>query len=209
MKNERVILFGGSFDPIHNGHLGMAEFTRGRLDAGQVIFIPAKRSPLKPHAPAADDAARLEMIRLAIEGRAGFEVSDFELRRRPPSYTYDTVAHFRKTFGRDTRLYWLVGLDAARELHRWHRVRELADLCHLTLIRRGGIEGPDWERIENALGPDRAARLRADMIETPLIEVSSTEIRRKCARGEDIRSLVPPAVAGYIQSRGLYKEERK
>jgi nicotinate-nucleotide adenylyltransferase len=199
-----IILFGGSFDPIHNGHLAVAEYAFEHLDAARLIFIPARRSPHKSTGPSADGAARLAMIRLAIAGRAGFEVSDCELHRADPSYTLDTVRYFREQVGADAELFWLVGADTITELEHWYHVEELFGLCRLRIMYRGGMPRPDLGRLVPAFGPVRVGQLENDILATPLIDASSTEVRFRIAAGAPMDELVPPAVLGYIRQHGLY-----
>jgi nicotinate-nucleotide adenylyltransferase len=204
MNERRVILFGGSFDPVHAGHLRVADYARRHLGAERAILIAAGRSPHKELDPVASGEHRLAMLRLAVEGRAGLEVSDLELKRPQPSYTYDTVEHFRKQYGESTALYWLLGADLARDLGTWYRACELIDGCRIAVMVRGGYEGPDLSGLEGQIGAARVAKLRDWMIPTPAIEVSSTEIRRRVAEGRDPGDEVPAAVAAYIARHGLY-----
>jgi nicotinate-nucleotide adenylyltransferase len=125
---ERVIaLFGGTFDPIHLGHTGVAEAAAVRICAEKLIFIPAKCSPLKGFSPHAGDGDRLAMITLAIAGRDNFAVSDCELKRPAPSYTLDTVRLFKREYGPGISIHWLLGADSVEDLVHWHKVRELID----------------------------------------------------------------------------------
>lgn len=209
MKTKHnIILFGGSFDPIHNGHLAVAAYAVRQLDGDRMIFVPARRSPHKTSTPAADGAARLTMIRLAIAGHDGFEVSDCELRRPEPSYTLDTVLHFRRQFGDDAEIFWLVGADAIGDLKNWYRINELLDMCRLCIMYRGGMATPNLECLNAPLGPSRVARLQNDILQTPLIDVSSTDIRARLASGEPAAPLVPPPVLDYIHQNGLYSSAK-
>jgi len=201
---HRIVLFGGTFDPVHVGHTTAAEFAADRLGADKVVFIPAKRSPHKRIDPAASGDDRLAMLRLATAGCRRFEVSDCELHRKEPSYTLDTVLYFRKRFGGEARLCWLIGADMLRDLPKWRRVRDLLDECALCVMHRGGYPPPEFDGLES-LGPDRLARLRADVLETPSVDISSTEIRGKLASGADVTGLLCPAVLDYIEKNGLYR----
>ena len=152
----------------------------------------------------ASDEDRLNMIRLAIEGTELFNVSDCELRRAAPSYTLDTVRQLQDAYGAQTTLHWLLGADAIAELAHWHRVEDLIDICNLTVMYRGGYEAPSFERIVSLLSEERIEKLRANVVRTPTIEVNSTEVRRRLARGENVSDMLAPAVWDYIRSRGLY-----
>jgi nicotinate-nucleotide adenylyltransferase len=204
MRERRVILFGGSYDPVHEGHIRVAEYARQYLGAERVILIAAGRSPHKEQNPLASGEHRLAMLRLAVEGHAGLEVSDFELTRPLPSYTYDTVEHFRKLYGESTALYWLLGADLVGDLGTWYRACELIDDCRIAVMVRGGYEGPDLSALEGQIGAARVAALREWMIPTPAIDASSTEIRRRLAEGQGPGDEVPAAVAAYIARNGLY-----
>ncbi|MBE0535307.1 MAG: nicotinate (nicotinamide) nucleotide adenylyltransferase [Phycisphaerae bacterium] len=201
---QRQLLFGGTFDPVHAGHIAVAEFAAAQLRADDVVFIPAKRSPHKHVDPVASGDQRLAMLRLATAGRKRFEVSDCELRREEPSYTLDTVLYFRRRFASEAELFWLIGADMVRDLAKWYRVRELLDACTLCVMHRGGYPPPKLDGLET-LGAERLARLRANVLETPSVDISSSEIRCKVASGEDVTGLLCPAVLDYIKKNGLYR----
>jgi len=207
VMTRRIVLFGGSFDPIHVGHTTVARAANDLLHAERLIFIPARRSPHKDREPVADGSDRLAMIRLAIADHPRLDVSDCELRRAGPSYTLDTVRAFRQMYGDAVELCWLVGADAARDLHRWHRAAELLDACRVCVMRRGGAPVPDWSPVARALGRERADALAANVIETPLVDVSSSAIREDLARGKDVSDRLAPAVWNYIRRRGLYRAQ--
>jgi nicotinate-nucleotide adenylyltransferase len=205
MMHKKVILFGGTFDPIHVGHIEVARFALEHIGAEKIIFIPAKRSPLKAFFPLAPDEDRCAMIRLAIYGRHRFEVSDYELKKSRPSYTIETVRHFKDVFG-EAQLHWLVGSDAVDELGHWYKIEELIDECTVSVMCRGGFGRPDFERYVDAWGRQRVEKLERNVLETPLIEVSSTEIRRRVGAGEDISGMVCPEVEAYLRKHRLYRE---
>ncbi|MBM4041193.1 MAG: nicotinate-nucleotide adenylyltransferase [Planctomycetes bacterium] len=214
-------LLGGSFNPIHVGHLVVAEEARGRLGLERVLFVPARVSPHKLGKPLAPAEDRLRMVQLAIADNSAFEASDTELRRGEPSFSIDTVQQLREQSGGEWDIHFLVGADTLAELAAWHRVRELADMCKFVVFsrpeERGAEPGPSraegTPRPQDALDPLRAA-LRDDQvaaiaerrIEIPLIGVSSTDIRRRVREGRSIRYLVPEAVRRYIVAKGLYRQ---
>ena len=205
MSRMKTALFGGTFDPVHNGHIAVARSASELIGANKLIFIPAKRSALKADSPFAPDADRLEMIRQAISGIANFEVSDFELQRPAPSFTIDTVRHFRKEFGSDTELYWLIGSDSVSELDRWHKIKELIDQCNIACMYRAGCESPDFSVFADKLGNARVEKLQSNIIKTPLVDISSTQIRARLKKGLDVSDMLNPRVAEYIKSKGLYR----
>jgi nicotinate-nucleotide adenylyltransferase len=204
MTSQGLILFGGSFDPVHQGHLTMAAFAMRYLNAEQLIFIPAARSPLKTSAPVASGQHRMDMVRLAIEGLNCYQVSDCELIRTQPSYTIDTISQFRDQYGPTVPLYWLVGADALSELARWSRIEELLDLCRICILYRAGFDIPSLQGLEGQLSPGHIQQLARDVIPTPLVDTSSTQIREKIAHGRDVDTLLPPAVWEFILKNGLY-----
>jgi nicotinate-nucleotide adenylyltransferase len=199
----RIILFGGTFDPVHVGHTTVVEQAAASLRADSVVFIPARRSPHKSDVPLAPAEHREAMLTLALAGHPSFRMSRCELSRPEPSYTIDTVMEFRKQFP-DAMLFWLVGADAIFSLARWYRIGELLDLCDICVMSRGGVDSPEFERLVPSLGAESAKRLRESAIATPLIPVSSTEIRSRLAAGLDVSSMLHPAVLAYIRAHGLY-----
>ena len=207
MKKRIIALFGGTFDPIHLGHTTVAADTVKQIRAEKIIFIPAKRSPLKGFLPKASDDDRFNMIALAIAGEKTFEVSDYELNKPAPSYTLETVEKFRKDYGGETSIHWLIGADGVDDLTYWHKIVELIDACHLTTMYRAGCEPPDFAKFEEIWGRRRVEKLRRNVVQTPLIDISSTEIRDKIAAGQDASNMLHRAVYGYIRENGLYQSE--
>jgi nicotinate-nucleotide adenylyltransferase len=205
VMKSKVILFGGTFDPIHYGHTRACLYALEQTSADKVVFIPAKCSPHKRLLPVASEDARLAMLRLAVAGESRFEISACELERSSPSYTIDTVRFFRSESGDNAELYWLVGADAIKDLSDWYEVKNLIDECNLCVMRRGGFERPDFGALEGVLGVERVEKLKKNVIEGPLVDISSSEIRRKIGAGEEIRGMVSEAVEAYICENGLYK----
>jgi len=206
MFEQKIALFGGTFDPVHIGHISVASHAAEQIGADKLIFVPAKRSPLKGFLPKAGDRHRLAMIELAIAENDKFDVSDFELKRPAPSYTLETVRKFQADYQRNCSVYWLVGADGIDDLQHWHAVEELIDACNLCTMYRAGCEPPDYTRFENIWGSSRAEKLRKNIIQTPLVDVSSTEIRRRLAAGEDVAGMLNDAVADYIRRHALYRK---
>ncbi|MCU0916439.1 MAG: nicotinate (nicotinamide) nucleotide adenylyltransferase [Planctomycetes bacterium] len=204
MVTRRIALFGGTFDPIHRGHATVARAAAREIGAERLIFIPARVSPLKGFFPFARDEDRLRMIELALAGQETLGVSDCELKRPAPSFTLDTVRQFQRDYGPETAIHWLLGADSVGDLVHWHRIEELIDACHLTTMRRPGYE-PDFDRFVSRWGPQRIARLQQDAIVTPLVDISSTEVRRRLAAGENVSDLLHPEVLRYIREHHLYQ----
>jgi nicotinate-nucleotide adenylyltransferase len=205
MTKRKIALFGGTFDPIHPGHTTVANDAADYVGAEKVIFIPAKRSPLKGFPPKVDDNDRLEMITLAIRGKEQFQVSDYELRKPAPSFTLETVKKFLADFGDNTSVYWLIGADSIDDLEHWYKITELIDICNIATMYRAGCEKPDFGRFEAVWGGQRVEKLQRNIIKTSLIDISSTNIRSRLAAGLDITDMLHPAVAEYIYKHGLYQ----
>jgi len=202
-------LFGGTFDPVHIGHTAVAADAAKMIGAEKTIFVPAKRSPLKGFFPKASDSDRLKMISLAIAHNESFQVSDYELRKPEPSYTLETVRRFQSDYGDDTLIYWLIGADSIGELQLWYGITDLIDECNLATMLRAGSKAPNFAKFEDIWGSDRVKKLQRNVIETSLVEISSTEIRRRLAADRDVAGMLDPAVADYIRKHGLYKSGDK
>ena len=204
MIKRKTILFGGTFDPIHLGHTTVAACAAERIEADNVVFIPAKRSPLK-QTPNVTESDRLKMIALAIGADKNFQLSDYELKRDEPSFTIDTVKHFQAELGNEIAIYWLVGADSVPDLPLWYRILDLIDMCGLSVMYRAGCERPDFTPYKDQWGKERILKLQQNIIQTPLVDISSTEIREKIACGADVTDMLDPQVAQYITENNLYK----
>ena len=207
MKNRKIALFGGTFDPIHLGHTAVSAAAADHIGAEKIIFIPAKRSPLKESFPQAGDDDRFAMIALAIADNKRFQISDYELKKRQPSYTLETVRYFQAEFGNDASIYCLVGADTVDELPHWYRITELLDTCILCAMFRAGCKPPDFARFMENWGSQRIEKLMRNVIKTPLVDISSTEIRNRLAAGRDVSNMLAPPVADYIRKHGLYQSK--
>jgi nicotinate-nucleotide adenylyltransferase len=205
MLKRRIALFGGSFDPIHRGHIGVARAAAEQIRAEKVILIPAKCSPLKRLSPHASDEDRLNMVTLATADDEIFGVSDCELRRPAPSFTIDTVRLFQQDYGRDVAIHWLLGADSVKDLVHWYQIEELIDACNLTTMQRAGYPPPDFGRFEPLWGAQRVAKLKDNVVHTPLIDASSTEVRRRLTAHEDVSEMLHPHVIAYIREHRLYR----
>jgi len=209
MAKRKIALFGGTFDPIHLGHTTVAAAAAEHIGAEAVVFIPARCSPLKDFFPEASDSDRLQMIALAIANNKNFQLSACELKKSKPSYTLETVKRFQGDYGRDTSIYWLIGADNIDDLRRWYKVVELIDECNLSVMYRAGCEIPDFAKFSDIWGSGRVEKLQKNIIKTPLIDISSTEIRNRLAAGRDVTDMLSPLVADYIRKHNLYKSRVK
>jgi len=205
MAKRKIALFGGTFDPIHLGHTTVAADAIAHVGAEKIVFVPAKRSPLKGFLPKANDDDRLNMISLAIAGEKNFEASGYELKRPAPSYTLATIRKFQADYGSETSIYWLIGADGVDDLVYWYKIDELIDACYLATMYRAGCEPPDFAKFEKIWGRERIEKLQRNIIQTPLVDISSTEIRDLIALNGDYSKMVHPAVAEYIRKNGLYQ----
>jgi nicotinate-nucleotide adenylyltransferase len=203
--SRRVGLLGGTFDPIHVGHLIVARAVRERFELDPMVVIPSARPPHKLLPDLTGAPHRLAMARLAVADEPGLEVSHCEMRRDGPSYTIDTVAEFREAWGPDAEIVWVIGADTLGELVSWHRVGELVDACRIVVAARPGWETQDLSALRSRLSAEQIARLQDNVVETPRIDVSATDIRRRIAEGRSIRWLVPESVQTYIEQHGLYR----
>jgi nicotinate-nucleotide adenylyltransferase len=209
MTGRRIALFGGTFDPIHLGHTTVAATAAEHIGAEVIVFVPAKCSPLKDRLPEASDNDRLQMIALAIAGNKNFQLSDHELQKSEPSYTLETARQFQADYGSDTLVYWLIGADNVDDLPRWYRIAELIDECNLSVMYRGGCPPPDFGKFADIWGIQRVEKLQRNVVETPLIDISSTEIRNRLAAGRDVTKMLSPLVADYIREHNLYQSKVK
>lgn len=205
--STRLGLFGGSFNPIHLGHLICARAVAERLRLDRIVLIPAAAPPHKPTHALAPAQHRLAMARLAVQGDALFEVSDIELSRPGPSYTFDTVSSLRTARPDVTEWNWIIGADSLAELESWHRIADLAKLTRIvTMVRPGHTRrtAADLPGLLAKLGPPALEEILALQLPTPAIDISATDIRTRVARRQSIRYLTPDAVVDYIREQAVY-----
>lgn len=201
---KRIGIIGGSFDPLHLGHLIIAQDAAEHLGLSEVVFIPASTPPHKQHAKQVAAEHRLNMLQLAVEADARFSVSDIEIKRGGLSYTVDTVQELG-AIHRDADLFLIVGSDTLVELHTWHRIEELLQMCSVATLLRPGTDSLDAINQKIQVPERYRAELMNHVIAAHRIGISSTEIRRRVAEGERICYLVPPVVETYIYEHGLYQ----
>jgi nicotinate-nucleotide adenylyltransferase len=192
-----LAVFGGTFDPIHTGHLILAQELLDRKAAGRVLFVPAYIPPHKADVAVTDAEHRLAMVRLAIRGNRDFDVSDIEIRKGGRSYTIETLRMLRERVRRGVEIVLVVGADQVREFETWKDYRTLAEEFCLVLTTRAGYS-EDLRRGKEYLADAR-------VVEIPDIDISSTMIRERVREGRSIRYLVPGKVEEYIRARGLYR----
>lgn len=200
----RLGLFGGSFDPIHLGHLLLAECCREQCRLDQVWFLPAAVPPHKQGHRQTPGDARAEMIELAVGGHETFYVNRYELDRGGVSYTVETLRHFRAEQP-DWELFLLVGADMLHDLPHWRESGEVCRLATPVAVCRPGESEPDFECFAGLVSRERIDEIRAHQVEMPQVGISSSEIRRRVAQRRSIRYQTPRAVEKYIQTHGLYR----
>ena len=184
----KVGVFGGTFDPIHVGHLSIAQAALECVPLDRVIFVPARRSPLKDRGPFASEQDRLTMLRLATAAEPRFTVSTIELEREGTSYTVDTLERLRG----EGELYLVMGADAVSEFHRWRSPERIRELAVLLVASRPGA-------------PDPTGDERLIVFDAPCLDISSRELRARAARGRSLRYLVPDDALRHLERSGLYR----
>jgi nicotinate-nucleotide adenylyltransferase len=194
-------VMGGTFDPIHNGHLVVAEEVRSRLDLTVILFVPAGQPWLNKTSPISAAEHRVEMVRLAIADKPHLELSTMEIERPGATYTVDTMAELQAQLGAENDLFFILGWGSLAELPQWKEPSRLITLCHLAVVPRPGYPRPDLKALE-ALIPGLSQRVI--LLEKPEIDISASEIRDRVARGLSISHLVPKPVNRYIKQQKLY-----
>jgi nicotinate-nucleotide adenylyltransferase len=191
---------GGTFNPIHYGHLVTAEVVRDRFKLDKIIFVPSHRTPYKGRRDLTSSSHRYKMAKLAIENNEYFSVSDIEIKRGGKSYTRDTMEEFKRRFGKETRLFFITGADAIAQMPGWKRAKELSTLCEFIAASRPGFKlkrlPPEYQR-------------HTHLIEVPALAISSTDIRRRLKKGKTIKYLLPAKVERYIYHHRLYLKASK
>ncbi len=199
---KRIGVLGGSFDPLHYGHLILAEQIRQEAGLDKVLLIPAYVNPFKEEVPPADGHHRLEMLRLAAGDHPFFGISDIELKREGPSYTYDTLAELKEKEYPDDELYFIMGTDSFYQLEHWHKAEELIRNFGFLIGMRKGYDEDELKQTIAKL--KERYPLRAEYIRIPELEISSTEIKKCIRDGRSVRFLLPDPVISYIREHDLY-----
>ncbi len=201
MAEYKVGVLGGTFDPVHLGHLIVAEDVRQKIGLEEVLFIPAGQPWLKGEKSISAAEHRLEMVIQATASNPYLNVSTIEIERPGPTYSVDTIIELKAGLGAGAKLFLITGLDSLGELHLWKNPRRLIDICQVVAIARPGHNKFDLRSLESVI-PGASERIMK--IEVPQIDISATEIRRRVALGLSIRYLVPEAVEEYIAAHNLY-----
>ncbi|MFO7941068.1 MAG: nicotinate-nucleotide adenylyltransferase [Bacillota bacterium] len=202
--HRSIGVMGGTFDPIHYGHLVAAESAYESFSLSEVIFVPAGDPPHKTGDDVTPARHRLEMARLATEDNPHFRVSPIEVERAGLSYTIDTMRDFRDRYGSDVDLYFITGIDAILQIPEWNNTEGLFEICRFIAATRPGYSISELNRFKQQLHPEYRERIIA--LEVPALAISSTDLRRRVAEGRSIRYLVPDPVAEYIREQRLYRD---
>lgn len=194
-------IMGGTFDPVHLGHLACAEMARDAFGLDAVLFVAAGRPSLKQHRALAPAHDRLRMCQLAVSDNAAFEVSALEVERAGITYTADTLRALRAHYPANVRLSFIVGADSLETLPAWHEADAVAELARILCVTRPGASDTS-ALVKRA----RQAGFTVELLDAPLLDISSSEIRRRVRAGRSIRYLTPLSVCSYIAAQGLYAE---
>ncbi|MBI6548370.1 nicotinate-nucleotide adenylyltransferase [Xenorhabdus lircayensis] len=208
-------LFGGTFDPIHYGHLRPVEALAQLVGLKQVILLPNHVPPHRPQ-PEATSQQRLEMVRLAVQDNPLFIVDTRELERQTPSYTIETLKSFRQEVGEQRPLAFIIGQDSLQTIHTWYQWEELLDVCHLLVCSRPGYQSqlstPEMQQwlekhqVDTPFSLSQKTHGYIYLAATPLLNISATDIRQRHHQGLSCGDLLPPSIQNYIDSRGLYRQ---
>jgi nicotinate-nucleotide adenylyltransferase len=207
-------VLGGTFDPVHNGHIAAAAAAQQHLNLGSIVLVPSHIPPHRQDPVGASAEQRQEMARLGAAGHAGWSVSRIEIDRSGPSYTFDTLAELRRNLriglnpdaaAAGTQIFFILGADAFAEIASWSRYPEVLDLANFVVVSRPGITLDSLrERVPSAFGRQPSSKTRVILVEAATPDISSTDIRRRVRAGHSIRDLVPHSVADYIATHRLY-----
>ena len=188
----RIGILGGTFNPLHIGHLAVAQAAQDSMSLSRVIFVPCCEPPHKRLIHLAPARARLDMLKASIKNNPGFEISDYEIKKGGKSYSIDTVRHFRSMLGREEKLFFIVGGDSAVHLHTWKRIDEILKIVSFIVVNRPGHD-------------DCTPEIPHRSVTMPGIDIASSYIRRRILQGKSIKYLVPEEVFRYIKQHKIYQ----
>ena len=194
-------VLGGTFDPVHNGHLILAEEARSWLNLAEVLFVPAGQPWLKVDRPISPAEHRLQMLRLALADKPYFKLSTMEIERAGPSYSVDTITELREPLGSEDELFFILGWDNLAELTQWREPSRLIELCYLVAAPRPGYPRPNLKNLEASI-PGISTRVM--LMKKPEVDITASAIRERVPKGLSVRHLVPEPVNRYIREHKLY-----
>jgi nicotinate-nucleotide adenylyltransferase len=199
----KIGVLGGTFDPIHNGHLAIAEEARAYLNLNEVIFLPAGQPWMKSDRSISPARHRTAMLALALQARPYFKSSTIEIEHQGPSYSINSIAELKAQAVEPTDWYFILGWDNLSKIPQWREPAKLIAMCFLAAVPRPGYERPNMKKLEAALP---GISKKVILMDKPRLEISATDIRNKVAQGIPISGLVPEAVEKYIRENGLYRK---
>ncbi len=194
-------VLGGTFDPVHNGHLILADVAEENLNLSEILFIPAGQPWLKAERVITPAEHRLQMLRLALDGRPRFRISEMEIERPGPTYTIDTINALKSGPYAEDELFFILGQDTLMQIPQWHDVADLIQLCHLVAAPRPGVKKPDFKALQAEVP---GIKQRIMLMKEPKVDINATDIRERVAKGLSVRHLVPEPVNRYIKEQKLY-----
>jgi nicotinate-nucleotide adenylyltransferase len=194
-------VLGGTFDPVHNGHLILAEVAGEQLNLTEILFIPAGQPWLKTERIITPAQHRLQMLRLALDDSPQFRISEMEIERPGPTYTIDTINALKNSLNADDELFFILGQDNLMQIPQWHDASDLIKLCYLAAAPRPGVKKPDLKALEVEIP---GIKLRVMLMKEPKVDINATDIRERVAKGLSVRHLVPEPVNRYIKEQKLY-----
>ena len=195
-------IFGGTFDPLHNGHLNIAYEAMNKLNIDEIIFMPSGIPPHKRDRNITDSTLRYEFVKMVTREEEKFSTSDYEINKKGFSYTYETLIHF-SGLEKNIEWYFIAGLDSLKTIEKWKNIQEIFRLCTLIVLVRRGYE--EDEVIEQKKKLEKLYNAKIELLKIPILEISSTELREKIKNGENVSHLMPRDIAYAIRALGLYK----
>ncbi|MBN2292459.1 MAG: nicotinate-nucleotide adenylyltransferase [Pirellulales bacterium] len=202
----RLGLFGGTFDPVHLGHLILAELCREKCRLDEIWFLPASVPPHKSDSWLTPAETRIEMLKLAVTGNEHFAVNRYEVDRGGVNYTVNTLRHFHAELP-EAQLFFLMGADMLHDLPNWRESTAICELATIVSVRRAGLPEPEFGNLTQVASTEQIEKFRRHQVEMPAIEISSTDIRQRVRQGHTIRYLTTPAVEQFISTHGLYANQ--
>lgn len=198
----KIGVLGGTFDPVHNGHLMIGEFARTEMDLDKVVFMPSGRHPFKDNKEITNSHARFKMLELAIESNDFFEISNFEIEKDETSYTIDTIKHLKEKYEK-ADIYFIIGSDILFEIEKWREFERLIELCKFIFFLRQNNEKKIYENLDRL---KTKYNMNITKIVGPIFPISSSEIRSRLKEGKSIKYLVDKKVEEYIYKNKIYGE---
>jgi len=189
---NRIGILGGTFNPVHIGHLTIAQMVREQLKLKKVIFVPSNLSPHKSRKMVASSKDRYHMLRLAVKGNSYFTLSEFEIKKKGKSYSIDTVKYLRDHYPRGTKFFFIIGSDLLSTLHTWRRVNEILKIVSFVAVHRPGFN-------------EKKSNIKVRLVTIPGLQTSSSYVRQRITAGKTVKYLVPDNILKYIKQKKLYR----